>query len=158
MSDDPRDTETYCHRCRNAKALCTGHAGPPRLPSPFPKTAKQLPGNVSRIVHETFKESPKTLPTNWDRMVCGAYLLGTGATVPEVAEAVGVTTMTIYNWTKRDDWHLAERDADTLWRMGIIAKTKQAIMESLDDPKDKANMARYVAHSRRGARRPAVYA
>lgn len=81
--------------------------------------------------------TPKTDPRNhrprdWDKAVSGAYLILTGSTQGDAAEAVGVHRDTFNRWANSDWWHEALGEAATRWLSGLEAKARKVLAENLD--------------------------
>jgi hypothetical protein len=96
-----------------------------------------------------------TGPHHWDKVVSAAYQRTLGATQEKAAEAVGVCRRTMYSWERSEFWNRAMDEAHRRWCAGIVANTKNAILEALGDPAEYASMARFVGERMIEELRPA---
>ena len=68
-----------------------------------------------------------------------------GATQAEAGAAVGVSERTIRAWESDSEWSGVTSEARSKYLAGLAAKTRRALLESLDDPQSRAATARFLA-------------
>ena len=85
------------------------------------------------------------LPKQRSKAVSAAYIRALGATQKEAASALGVSDRTIRAWESDGEWEGIKREAHDKFLKELAAKTRRALLESLDDPQSRAATARFLA-------------
>jgi len=89
--------------------------------------------------------TPPGKPHHWETAVRSAYFILMGYTVVDAAKSAGIGHKTVHIWMKADWWQDAKDDARDRYLGTVEAETRAAILRGLQDPKEYAAMARWVA-------------
>lgn len=99
---------------------------------------KRKPRRKLRL--KTAADTKPKRPTNWDKRVSVAYLLTTGSTQVEAANAAGCSERVIRDWKNHGTWPAVVAEAHQRWLSGCDAKVKAAIDRLLTLSNEKVVM------------------
>ena len=84
-------------------------------------------------------------PRNLEKLARAAELKLLGSSQKEIAKALGVSDRTLRNWEGWEEWDDALTQARKGFAGRLAAKTRKVLMDSLDDPAQAAQTARFLA-------------